>query len=167
MSAVDAEIASYAGLPEPPPYTPWFVDSFRDAVDARTTQREIAQRSFDQAKDQATTAAQELKKREGEYSVANEKFTMNTDAAQRPVLDLVVARLRALLRARLSFVILVGTDQRVRVAAGGAPDQRREGRAAHGRESTQRGVALARPRRCTARRRARTGSADGRSIGAP
>ena len=37
MSAVDAEIASYAGLPEPPPYTPWFVDSFRDAVDARTT----------------------------------------------------------------------------------------------------------------------------------
>ncbi|MCC6153292.1 MAG: mechanosensitive ion channel [Candidatus Hydrogenedentes bacterium] len=90
MAAVDAEIASYAGLPEPPPYTPWFVDTFRDAVDARTTQREIAQRSLDQAKDQATTAAQELNAREGEYSVANEKFTMNKDEGQRPALEWAV-----------------------------------------------------------------------------
>ncbi|MBM3290599.1 MAG: hypothetical protein FJY92_10650, partial [Candidatus Hydrogenedentes bacterium] len=47
LEAIAAEIGSFAGLPEPPPYAPWVVDTYRDAFDARTKQREIARRTLD------------------------------------------------------------------------------------------------------------------------
>lgn len=87
IAAVDAEIKSYRGLAEPPPYTPWAVDTYRDALDARTTQREIARRALDQAKERATATATDLKLRDGELSVANDKLAMNKDEAQRPRLE--------------------------------------------------------------------------------
>ncbi|NUM56808.1 MAG: mechanosensitive ion channel [Candidatus Hydrogenedentes bacterium] len=87
IAAAEAEIGSYSGLPDPPPYAPWVVDTYRDALDARTTQREIARRGVDQVKELAANASAELKGRQGDYAVANEKHVTNKDAAQSAKLE--------------------------------------------------------------------------------
>ncbi|MDZ4858663.1 MAG: mechanosensitive ion channel [Candidatus Hydrogenedentes bacterium] len=85
--AADAELQSFTGIPEPAPFTPWFVDSFRDALDARIAQYDIARRALEQAQQQVAKAVEDTKLRAGELSVATEKRAVNDDAAQRATLE--------------------------------------------------------------------------------
>lgn len=106
IEAAEAEIGSYSGLADPPPYAPWAVDTYRDALDARTTQREIARRALDQAKERGATASAELKMRQGDLSVANEKYVTNKDNTLGPKLEWAVqaaAVQRDLWQARAAF----------------------------------------------------------------
>lgn len=103
IAGVNGEIESYKGLPDPPPFAPWIVDTYRDALDARTTQREIARRGLDQAKELAATASKDLKTRDGDFAVANEKLVNNADEGQRATLEWsvqVAVALRDLAQAR-------------------------------------------------------------------
>lgn len=95
LAAVNAEIRSYTGLKEPPPYTPWFVDELRDAVDAKVAQYEFAQRSLAQAKELAARLAQELKTRESELAVINDKLSVAADDAARRTLEWQVQQAQA------------------------------------------------------------------------
>ncbi len=106
IAGVDAEIAAYKGLQEPPPYPPWVVDAYRDALDSKTSQREVARRALDQAKETAAAADNELKSREGEAAVANEKLSTNSDPSQQPKLEWaaqVATALRDRAQARKAF----------------------------------------------------------------
>jgi len=87
---VDAEIRAYTGLLEPTPYTPWFVDQFRDALDARNSQSEIARRTLEQAQQQVIKSTDDVKVRAGEFSVATEKIAANKDPAQQLKLEWAV-----------------------------------------------------------------------------
>ena len=73
------ERTEYQGIPDPPPYTPWFVDTFRDAVQAKDTQREQDQRALDQAKRRLERTKKDLAKADAEMAQARKDAAASSD----------------------------------------------------------------------------------------
>lgn len=85
--ALQTEIDGYTGLPEPPPYTPWQVDVYRDEADARAAQQEIAQAAVTRAKERLERASDQLARSERAVAAANERRTANADPAAAKQLE--------------------------------------------------------------------------------
>ncbi|MCC6697894.1 MAG: mechanosensitive ion channel [Candidatus Hydrogenedentes bacterium] len=75
------EREEYQGIPDPPPYTPWFVDTFRDAVQTKDEQREQDQRALDQAKSRLERAKKENNRSEAELAQIKSEAAASSDPA--------------------------------------------------------------------------------------
>ncbi|MCC6489925.1 MAG: mechanosensitive ion channel [Candidatus Hydrogenedentes bacterium] len=75
------EREEYQGIPDPPPYTPWFVDTFRDALQTKDEQREQDQRALDQAKSRLERTKKEFGRTEAELAQVKKEAAASSDPA--------------------------------------------------------------------------------------
>lgn len=90
------EIAAYKGLSQPPPYAPWFVDTYRKAVEDKTLDVETAEVELSRAKDRVARAKADEGRVDTLLAKAREDAANNADVAATPrlewQLDSVLAR---------------------------------------------------------------------------
>lgn len=81
------EIASYKGLSQPPPYTPWFVDTYRKAVEDKELEVESAELELSHAKDRVNRAKEDEVRTDTLLAKAREDAANNADTAATPRLE--------------------------------------------------------------------------------
>jgi small-conductance mechanosensitive channel len=81
------EKAGYQGLPDPPPYTPWYVDTLRDAVDKQQHQIDMDGLELERARERQARAKDGLTRADAALSKQREDVAKNTDAAAPPQLN--------------------------------------------------------------------------------
>jgi len=84
---LEREQAEYQGPTEPPPYAPWYVDTFRDAVFAKEVQLDLDKKSVEIAKNRLARTKSELTKAEAASAQARDQAAATTDAATLPTLE--------------------------------------------------------------------------------
>jgi small-conductance mechanosensitive channel len=84
---LERERAEYQGLIEPPPYTPWYVDTFRDAVSAKVVQRQLDEQASAIAKNRLSRTQSDLSKAESALAQARSHAAGTSDPATLPGLE--------------------------------------------------------------------------------
>lgn len=84
---LDQEKAAYQGPTEPPPYTPWYVDTFRDSVSAKEVQLNLDKQSVDLAQDRLDRTKSDLTKAEASLAQARDQATASSDPNLMPTLE--------------------------------------------------------------------------------
>lgn len=75
------ERTEYQGPTQPPPYTPWFVDTFRDAVSAKEAQLELDKQGLAIAKNRLVRTQADLSKAEAALAQAQSQAAASSDPA--------------------------------------------------------------------------------------
>ncbi len=89
------ETVEYQGPTEPPPYTPWFVDTYRDAVSAKQTQLELDKNAVGIAKGRLARTKSDLGSAEAALARSRDEAAASSDPATLPVLEWEVQSARA------------------------------------------------------------------------
>jgi potassium-dependent mechanosensitive channel len=92
---LERERTEYQGPTEPPPYTPWYVDTFRDAVYAKQTQVDLDKQSVEIVKNRLARTKSDVSKAEAAFAQARDQAAASSDAAMLPALELRVQSARA------------------------------------------------------------------------
>ncbi|MCL4692319.1 MAG: mechanosensitive ion channel [Candidatus Hydrogenedentes bacterium] len=104
----------YQGPAQPPPYTPWFVDTFRDAVSAKEVQLELDKQSLAIAKNRLTRTLSEQSKAEAALAQARSQAAASSDPAELRSLESKVQSAQAAVRLLQATVPL--HDAQIQVA---------------------------------------------------
>jgi small-conductance mechanosensitive channel len=104
---LEREQAEYQGLIEPPPYTPWYVDNFRDAVSAKEVQLQLDEQASAIAKDRLSRIQSDLSKAESALAQAREQAAGTSDPATLPGLERKVQSAAASVRLLQATVPLI------------------------------------------------------------
>ncbi len=81
------EKAEYQGPTEPPPYTPWYVDTFRDAVSAKEVQLNLDKQSVELAQNRLERTKSDLTKAEASVALARNQAAASSDRSGMPDLE--------------------------------------------------------------------------------
>ncbi|MFA6242772.1 MAG: hypothetical protein WC655_17670, partial [Candidatus Hydrogenedentales bacterium] len=107
------EATAYKGLAQPPPYTPWFVDMYKKAVDDKKLEVETAELDLSRAKDRVNRAKADEGRIDTLLAKAREDAANNADSSATPrlewLLDTALAR-RELAQATTPFTAMEVTD---------------------------------------------------------
>ncbi len=110
---LEREQNEYQGPTQPPPYTPWFVDTFRDAVSAKEVQLELDKQSLAIAKSRLTRTQSDQSKAEAALAQARSQAAASTDAAALRGLESKVESAQAAVRLLQATVPLYETQVKV------------------------------------------------------
>lgn len=119
LESVQLQIQGYQGLPDPPPYMPWIVDTYRDDVKVRKQRRDAQQKALTLAEEQLAQSRENLARAESALALANEKLLKNTSPAaqQRFEWDVEAAMARRQLnQARTAYAEFMVSLERERLA---------------------------------------------------
>lgn len=110
---LERDQAEYHGPTEPPPYTPWFVDTFRDAVSAKEVQLELDKQALAIAKSRLTRTQSDLSKAEAALAQARSQAAASSDPAALPGLESRVQSAQSAVRLLQATVPLNETQVKV------------------------------------------------------
>ena len=111
---LEREQTEYQGPTEPPPYAPWYVDTFRDAVFAKEVQLDLDKKSVEIAKNRLARTKSDLTKAEAASAQARDQAAATTDAATLPTLEWKAQSARATVELLQATVPL--NESQVKVA---------------------------------------------------